>query len=121
MQSDTQSSILSTPSITTLDNQKAHMLVGQEIPITTGQALSNNFDNQSAPSQRENVGVILDVTPQVSGDGQVKLFIKQEVSSIAGPVSADNSELVLNKREFETTVLIDDGEIYAIGGPARRQ
>jgi len=116
VQSDTQSSILSTPSITTLDNQKAHMLVGQEIPITTGQALSNNFDNQFRTVQRENVGIILDVTPQVSGDGQVKLFIKQEVSSIAGPVSADNSELVLNKREFETTVLIDDGEIYAIGG-----
>ena len=66
--------------------------------------------------QRENVGIILDVTPQVSGNGQVKLFIKQEVSSIAGPVSSSNSDLVLNKREFETTVLIDDGEIYAIGG-----
>jgi general secretion pathway protein D len=116
VQSDTKSSILSTPSITTLDNVKAHMLVGQEIPITTGQALSPNFDNQFRTVQRENVGIILDVTPQVSGNGQVKLFIKQEVSSIAGPVSSSNSDLVLNKREFETTVLIDDGEIYAIGG-----
>ncbi len=116
VQSDTKSSILSTPSITTLDNMKAHMLVGQEIPITTGQALSTNFDNQFRTVQRENVGIILDVTPQVSGNGQVKLFIKQEVSSIAGPVSSSNSDLVLNKREFETTVLIDDGEIYAIGG-----
>ncbi|MBO9670290.1 MAG: type II secretion system secretin GspD [Sphingobium sp.] len=116
VQSDTKSSILSTPSITTLDNMKAHMLVGQEIPITTGQALSNNFDNQFRTVQRENVGIILDVTPQVSGNGQVKLFIKQEVSSIAGPVSSNNSDLILNKREFETTVLVDDGEIYAIGG-----
>ncbi|HEY1125051.1 MAG TPA: type II secretion system secretin GspD [Sphingobium sp.] len=116
VQSDTKSSILSTPSITTLDNVKAHMLVGQEIPITTGQALSPNFDNQFRTVQRENVGIILDVTPQVSGGGQVKLFIKQEVSSIAGPVSSSNSDLVLNKREFETTVLVDDGEIYAIGG-----
>lgn len=116
VQSDTQSSILSTPSIATLDNQKAHMLVGQEIPITTGQALSNNFDNQFRTVQRENVGIILDVTPQVSGDGQVKLFIKQEVSSIAGPVSSTNAELVLNKREFETTVLVDNGDIFAIGG-----
>ncbi len=66
--------------------------------------------------QRENVGIILDVTPQISGDGQVKLFIKQEVSSIAGPVSSTNSELVLNKREFETTVLVDDRDIFAIGG-----
>jgi general secretion pathway protein D len=116
VQSDTKSSILSTPSITTLDNMKAHMLVGQEIPITTGQALSTNFDNQFRTVQRENVGIILDVTPQVSGNGQVKLFIKQEVSSIAGPVSSSNSDLVLNKREFETTVLVDNGEIYAIGG-----
>lgn len=116
VQSDTKSSILSTPSITTLDNVKAHMLVGQEIPVTTGQALSPNFDNQFRTVQRENVGIILDVTPQVSGNGQVKLFIKQEVSSIAGPVSSSNSDLVLNKREFETTVLVDDGEIYAIGG-----
>jgi general secretion pathway protein D len=116
VQSDTQSNILSTPSITTLDNQKAHMLVGQEVPVTTGEALSNNFDNRFRTVQRENVGIILDVTPQISGDGQVKLFVKQEVSSIAGPVSGNSSDLVLNKREFETTVLVDDGEILAIGG-----
>jgi len=116
VQSDTKSNILSTPSITTLDNVKAHMLVGQEIPVTTGQALSNNFDNQFRTVQRENVGIILDVTPQVGANGQVKLFIKQEVSSIAGPVSSTNSELVLNKREFETTALVDDGDIFAIGG-----
>ncbi len=116
VQSDTQSSLLSTPSITTLDNQKAHMLVGQEVPVTTGEALSNNFDNQFRTVQRQNVGIILDVTPQISAGGQVKLFLKQEVSSIAGPVSSNSSDLVLNKREFETTVLVDDGDILAIGG-----
>jgi len=116
VQSDTQSSILSTPSITTLDNQKAHMLVGQEVPVTTGEALSENFDNQFRTVQRQNVGIILDVTPQISAGGQVKLFLKQEVSSIAGPVSSSSSDLVLNKREFETTVLVDDGDILAIGG-----
>jgi len=116
VQSDTESNILSTPSITTLDNQKAHMLVGQEVPVSTGQALSPNFDNAFRTVQRENVGIMLDVTPQISGDGQVKLFLKQEVSSIAGPVASDNSDIVLNKREFETTVLVDDGDILAIGG-----
>jgi general secretion pathway protein D len=84
--------------------------------VTTGEKLSTNFDNTFRTVQRENVGIILDVTPQISGNGQVKLFIKQEVSSIAGPVSSSNSDLVLNKREFETTVLVDDGDIFAIGG-----
>ena len=116
VQSDTQSNILSTPSITTLDNQKAHMLVGQDVPVTSGEALSDNFDNQFRTVKREKVGIILDVTPQLSAGGQVKLFLKQEVSSIAGPVSGNSSDLVLNKREFETTVLIDDGDILAIGG-----
>ena len=116
VQSDTNSNLLSTPSITTLDNQKAHMLVGQDVPLTTGEALSNNFDNQFRTVQREKVGIMLDVTPQISGDGQVKLFLKQEVSSIAGPVASGSNDLILNKREFETTVLVDDGDILAIGG-----
>lgn len=116
VKSDTNSNILSTPSITTLDNQKAHMLVGQEVPVTTGEALSQNFDNQFRTVQRENVGIMLDVTPQINADGQIKLAIKQEVSSIAGPVTNNSSDLVLNKREFQTTVLVDDGDILAIGG-----
>jgi general secretion pathway protein D len=116
VQADTNSNILSTPSITTLDNQKAHMLVGQEVPVTSGEALSSDFDNRFRTVQRQDVGIVLDVTPQISGDGQVKLFLKQQVSSIAGPVSSSNAELVLNKREFETTVLVDDGDILAIGG-----
>lgn len=116
VQADTQSNILSTPSITTLDNQKAHMLVGQEVPVSTGEALSPNFDNQFRTVQRQNVGILLDVTPQISSGGTVKLFIKQEVSSVAGPVSNNSSDLIINKREFETTVVVDDGDILAIGG-----
>jgi general secretion pathway protein D len=116
VQSDTESNVLSTPHITTLDNQKAHMLVGQEVPVSTGEALSPNFDNQFRTVQRQNVGIMLDVTPQISSGGTIKLFIKQEVSSVAGPVSNDSSDLIINKREFETTVLVDDGDILAIGG-----
>jgi len=116
VQSDTDSNILSTPSITTLDNMKAHMLVGQEVPVATGEALSPNFDNQFRTVQRQNVGIMLDVTPQISAGGTIKLFIKQEVSSVAGPVSSDSSDLIINKREFETTVVVDNGDILAIGG-----
>src|SRR3546814_11698941 len=59
---------------------------------------------------------LLDVTPQVNGAGEVKLFLRQEVSSVAGPVSSRNSDLIINKRSFETVLTVDDGEILAIGG-----
>jgi general secretion pathway protein D len=116
VRSDSTSNLLSTPSIMTLDNQEARILVGQEIPITTGQALSNNFDNAFRTVQRENVGIQLQVRPQINEGGAIKLALRQEVSSIAGPVSNDNSELILNKREIETTVTVDNGEIIALGG-----
>ena len=116
VKSDTDSNILSTPSIMTMDNQKASILVGQEIPITTGEALSQNFDNQFRTVQRQNVGVQLEVRPQINAGGAIKLFLRQEVSSIAGPVSNNSSELILNKREIETAVTVDDGEILALGG-----
>ncbi|HMQ19153.1 MAG TPA: type II secretion system secretin GspD, partial [Sphingopyxis sp.] len=113
---DTTSNLLATPHIVTLDNQPAKFLVGQEVPITTGEALSGNFDNAFRTVQREEVGIKLEVTPQVNGAGEVKLFLRQEVSSVAGPVSSRNSDLILNKRYFETTLTVDDGEILAIGG-----
>ena len=116
VKSDTNSNILSTPSVMTLDNQKASILVGQEVPITTGEALSQNFDNQFRTVQRENVGIQLEVRPQVNAGGEIKLFLRQEVSSIAGPVSTSSSDLIINKREIETTVTVDDGEILALGG-----
>ena len=116
VKSDTESNILSTPSIMTLDNQEAKILVGQEIPITTGKALSTNFENTFNTVQRQNVGIQLEVKPQINEGGAIKLFLHQEVSSIAGPVSNDNSDLILNKREIQTTVTVDDGQIIALGG-----
>ena len=116
VQRDNNSNILSTPSIMTLDNQEARILVGQEIPITTGEALSDNFDNAFRTVQRQNVGISLEVKPQINAGGTIKLDLRQEVSSIAGPVSADFSDLILNKREIETTITVDDGEIVGIGG-----
>ncbi len=116
VKSDTTSNLLATPHIVTLDNQQAKFLVGQEVPITTGEALSDNFDNAFRTVQREEVGIKLEVTPQVNGAGEVKMFLRQEVSSVAGPVSSRNSELILNKRSFETVLTVDDGEMFAIGG-----
>jgi general secretion pathway protein D len=116
VKSDTDSNVLSTPSIMTLDNQKASILVGQQVPITTGEALSQNFDNQFRTVQRQDVGIKLEVKPQINTGGAIKLFLKQEVSSVAGPVSNSNSDLIINKREIETTVTVDDGEILALGG-----
>jgi len=116
VKSDTDSNILSTPSVMTLDNQKASILVGQQVPITTGEALSQNFDNQFRTVQRQDVGIKLEVKPQINTGGAIKLFLRQEVSSVAGPVSNNNSDLIINKREIETTVTVDDGEILALGG-----
>ncbi|OYY69724.1 type II secretion system secretin GspD [Sphingomonas sp. 28-63-12] len=116
VKSDSTSNLLQAPSVTTLDNLPARILVGQEIPITTGQALSQNFDNAFRTVQRENVGIELEVRPQINSSGTIKLFLRQQVSSISGPVSNDNSDLILNKREVETTLTVDDGQIAVIGG-----
>ncbi|WP_299646686.1 type II secretion system secretin GspD [Sphingomonas bacterium] len=116
VKSDNTSNLLQVPNLVTLDNQEAHSLVGQEIPITTGQALSTNFDNAFRTTQRQNVGIGLDVKPQVNSSGTVKLNLHLTVSSIAGPVSNDNSDLILNKREIETTLTLDNGAIGVIGG-----
>jgi general secretion pathway protein D len=113
---DTESNLLATPHIVTLNNQKAKFLVGQEVPVSTGEQLSANFENAFRTVQRQEVGIKLEVTPQVNAQGDVKLFLKQEVSSVAGPVSSRSSDLVLNKREFETTLTVGDGQLLAIGG-----
>ena len=116
VKSDTSSNLLSAPSIMTLDNQEAKLLVGQEVPVTTGEKLSDDFDNAFRTVQRQNVGIQLDVKPQVNSSGSIKMFIRQEVSSVAGPVSARSSDLVINKREFKTVLTVDDGDVLAIGG-----
>jgi general secretion pathway protein D len=102
--------------IVTLNNQKAKFLVGQEVPVSTGERLSTDFNNAFRTVQRQEVGIKLEVTPQVNAQGDVKLFLKQEVSSVAGPVSSRSSDLILNKRQFETTLTVGDGQLLAIGG-----
>jgi general secretion pathway protein D len=116
VKSDNKSNLLSTPSLMTLDNQEATILVGQEVPITTGEVLGDSNANPFRTISRQNVGVQLDVKPQINAGGTITLFLRQEVSSVAGPVSANFTELVLNKREIETTVNVDDGDIIVLGG-----
>ena len=116
LKTDTASNVLSTPSIMTLDNQQARILVGQNVPITTGEVLSSNFDNPFRTVDRQDIGVQLDVRPQINAGGTIKLTLRQEVSSIAGPQSTAARELIINKREITTTVTVDDGQIIALGG-----
>jgi len=114
VKNDGDSNVLSTPSIMTLDNQAARILVGQEIPVTTGEALGANLDNSFRTVQRQDVGIQLSVKPQINAGGSVTLTIKQVVSSIAATI--DVREFVLNKREIETAVTVGDGQILALGG-----
>lgn len=113
---DRDSNVLSTPSVMTLDNQPAELLVGQQIPITTGEALSSDFQNQFRTIKREDVGVRLSVTPQISEGGAIRLAIKQEVSSIFGPIVADSTDLITNRRAINTAVQVDPGQIIVLGG-----
>lgn len=113
---DAGSNLLSTPSILTLNNHEATILVGQDVPITTGEVLSSGNDNPFRTVQRQEIGVSLTVTPQINADGSITLQIKQGVSSIDGPVSAAFGDFIFNKRNIETTVLADNGEIIVLGG-----
>ncbi|MDP1618225.1 MAG: type II secretion system secretin GspD [Phenylobacterium sp.] len=116
VKNDTTSNLLSTPSVMTLDNQEATILVGQEIPITTGEVLGDSNSNPFRTVQRQDVGIQLEVKPQINAGGAITLFLRQEVSSIAGPVSEDYNELILDKRSIQTTVAVDDGAIVVLGG-----
>ena len=116
IEADTDSNILSTPFVTTLDNVPASFLVGQEIPITTGESLGSNNINPFRTFERQEVGIKLEVLPQISEGDVIRLEIKQEVSSIAGAITTLSDDFVTNKREIQTTVLANDGEIIVLGG-----
>tara|TARA_R110000868_G_scaffold2384_9_gene17765 strand:+ start:939 stop:2903 length:1965 start_codon:yes stop_codon:yes gene_type:complete len=116
VESDRDSNVLATPSILAMDNEEASFLSGQEIPITTGEALGSNNSNPFRTVDRQEVGVKLTVRPQITEGDTVRLYIQQEVSSVAGPINAGSSDLITNKRSVQTTVLADNGEIIVLGG-----
>ena len=112
---DTDSNILSTPSILAMDNEPARLFIGQEIPITTGESLGTNNSNPFRTTSRQEVGIELEITPQINEGSSVILNIKQGVSGVAG-VAESGFDLITNKREIETTVLVDNNQIIVLGG-----
>lgn len=109
----TDSNTLARPSVTTLDNVEAIFKAGQEIPIITGSTLGDNNNNPFQNVDRKDVGVMLKITPQINEGNYVRLNIEQEVSSLAGTTAVD---VVTNKREVKTSVLVPDGGLVVLGG-----
>jgi general secretion pathway protein D len=116
VENDTNSRILSTPFGMTLNNSTSALIVGQEIPITTGQVLGDANSNPFRTVERQDVGIQLEVTPRIGENNTVRLDIRQEVSSVFGSVGTVTPDLILDKREITASVLADDGEIIVLGG-----
>ena len=110
---DTNSNVLATPHLTTMDNEEAFFIVGQEVPIITGTTTGDNNSNPFQTVERQEVGIKLKVTPQINEGDAVQLTIEQEVSSVSGATSVDIS---INKRQIKTTVIVDDGGTIVLGG-----
>ena len=113
---DANSNILSTPSVMTMDNETSSIVVGQEIPVTTGETLSANNSNPFRSVNRQEVGVKLEVKPQINEGNAVKMEINQEVSSIFGPITPNSTDLITNTRKIQTTVMVETGETIILGG-----
>ena len=112
---DKNSNILTTTSLLAMDNEEASTVIGQEIPITTGESLGSNNTNPFRTTSREEVGIKLSIKPQINEGNSVILEIKQEVSGVAGPLTG-TTDLITNKRTIETTVLVDNNQIIVLGG-----
>ena len=119
LESQGNANILSTPSLLTLDNEEAFITVGQQVPFVTGSytntGAANGVANPFQTIQRENVGVTLQVTPQINEGDSVVMDIVQEVSSISQQVLSA-SDVITNERKIETKVLAKDGDIVVLGG-----
>ncbi|MGA8277258.1 MAG: type II secretion system secretin GspD [Rhodanobacteraceae bacterium] len=121
LKGDGKTNILSTPSILTLDNQEAEIKVAQEVPFLTGQYTNTGTGGTSQPTnpfqtiERKDVGLVLKVTPHINEGDSVRLDIHQEVSSLAPPVTGA-VDLITNKRELSTSVLVADNALLVLGG-----
>lgn len=119
LQESGDGNILSTPTLLTLDNEEAKIVVGQNVPFVTGQYANANTGSAGSVNpfqtiERRDVGLTLRVKPQISENGTVKLQIFQEVSSISPTINS--SGLITNKRSIESNVLVDDGSVVVLGG-----
>lgn len=117
--SNSHSNVLSTPSLLTLDNQQAEILVGQNVPFKTGSYTTSGSgsDNPFTTVERKDIGISLKIKPHINEGSLLRLEVEQESSEIAPTVSGQNSsDLITNKRMLKSTILADDGEIIVIGG-----
>jgi general secretion pathway protein D len=118
LETDANANILSTPTLLTLDNEEARIIIGQNVPFITGQYALSGAATTPTPFQtveRRDVGLTLRVKPQISEGGTVRLQIYQEVSSVDA-TTANPAGVTTNKRAVESMVLVDDGQIVVIGG-----
>ncbi len=117
LETDGNANILSTPTLLTLDNEEAEIVIGQNVPFVTGQYALSGGATTPTPFQtieRHDVGLKLRIKPQISEGGTVRLQIYQEVSSINDKFNP--AGVITNKRAVASTVLVDDGQIVVIGG-----
>ena len=117
---DSNNNILSTPSLMTLDNEEAEIVVGQTVPFITGSytATGNGSSTPTNPFQtieRQDIGLSLKIKPQINEGDAIRMEITQEVSSISG-TTVSASDLITNKRSVTTTVMVDDGQVLVLGG-----
>ncbi|WP_394559011.1 type II secretion system secretin GspD [Aquipseudomonas alcaligenes] len=120
LSANSKSNLLSTPSLLTLDNQEAEILVGQNVPFQTGSYTTDasGSSNPFTTIEREDIGVTLKVTPHINDGATMRLEVEQEISSIA-PSTGVNSQavdLVTNKRSIKSVILADDGQVIVLGG-----
>jgi general secretion pathway protein D len=120
LQTNGDGNVLSTPSVFTLDNEEAKIVIGENVPFVTGQftnaGSTGNTVNPFQTIERKDVGLTLKVKPQISENGTVKLTISQEVSNVkAGTANATNGPTT-SKRSIDTNVLVADGSIVVLGG-----
>jgi general secretion pathway protein D len=119
LESDSNANILSTPTLLTLDNEEARIVIGQNVPFITGSYAVTGAATTPTPFQtveRRDVGLTLRVRPQISEGGTVRLQIYQEVSSVVDTILPNPAGVTTNKRAVESIVLVDDGQIVVIGG-----
>lgn len=121
LDSTTSANLLSMPSILTLDNEKASILVGQNVPFVTGSYTTsgNSSTNPFQTINRQDIGINLNVIPHIGDNGTVRLEVSQEVSSVVPGSTSNASGLITNKSLISTTILADDQQTIALGGLMR--
>ncbi|MFK7853755.1 MAG: type II secretion system secretin GspD [Granulosicoccus sp.] len=114
--SDSDNNILSTPTLVTMDNQEAEIVVGQNVPFVTGQQLSASNNNPFQTIERQDIGISLKVRPQINEGDNIKMEIEQEVSDVSSTAVTGATDITTNKRSIKTTVLVEDGQTLVLGG-----